>query len=86
MTALDIEAVASSTSSVARNAHDGSGRCPTPETAGRTKTRWLVDAVLIAVAAGAQDLVGPEHVSRLSSPRRTGAGAYPRSRRRRDRD
>jgi hypothetical protein len=51
MTVLEIEAVATLTSSAA-NANDRSERCPTPETAGRTRTQWLVDAILLGVAAG----------------------------------
>jgi hypothetical protein len=53
MTALEIEAIAPSTSSAVPNANDRSERCPTPETAGPTITHGLVDAVLLAVAAGA---------------------------------
>jgi hypothetical protein len=51
--ALEIEAIAPSTASAAPDTYDRSERCPTPETAERTISHWLVDAVLLAGAAAA---------------------------------
>jgi len=51
--ALEIEAIASTTPFAAPDADDRPERSPTRETAGRAITRWLVEAVLLAGAAGA---------------------------------
>ena len=53
MTALEIEDIASSTPFAALHANDRSERFPTPDTAGRAITRWLVDAALCALVAAA---------------------------------
>jgi hypothetical protein len=50
---LETEALASSRPFAAPDADDRPERSPTPETAGRGITRWLVEAVLLAGAAGA---------------------------------
>ena len=68
VTALEIEAVATSTPSAAPDANDRAEGCQTPEPAGRTITRWLVDAVLRAGAAGATLCGGPIMFPLLSSP------------------
>jgi Cu/Zn superoxide dismutase len=51
--ALEIEAIASSALVIAPDPDDRPERSSTPEPAGRGITRWLVDAVLLAGAAGA---------------------------------
>jgi hypothetical protein len=51
--AFETEAMASSPAFAAPDADDRPERSPTPETAGRGIARWLVDAVLLAGAAGA---------------------------------
>jgi hypothetical protein len=53
VTALEIEAIAVSSSCASADADDGSARWPTPEPAWRAITRWLVDSVLHAGAAEA---------------------------------
>jgi hypothetical protein len=66
--ALEIEAIAPSNSSAAPDVNNRSERCPTPETAGRMITRWLVEAVLRAGAAGATLCGGPTTFPPLNSP------------------
>lgn len=53
ITTFEIEAVASPTPFAAVHANDRSERLPTPQTAGREITRWLVDATLCALVAAA---------------------------------
>jgi hypothetical protein len=53
MTVLETEDIASSTPLAALHANDRSERFPTPETAGRAITRWLVDAALCALVTAA---------------------------------
>jgi hypothetical protein len=53
ITTFEIEAVASPIPFAAVHANDWSERLPTPQTAGRALTRWLVDAALCALIAAA---------------------------------
>jgi hypothetical protein len=51
--ALETEAIASPSQCAAPDADDRRKRSPTPEMAGRGIARWLVEAMLLAGAAGA---------------------------------